>query len=162
MPILDSVVFIDVAEIYCLIWARYCLTLGSLLCKSGLTLGSLLFKSGLTLGSTSEYFFNSKIDYHTRISRSTYEDAKLILESIFSIDEAEIFCLIWARYCLTLGSLLCKSGLTLGSLLFKSGLTLGSTFEPFLQHALSHINKFESEPRVSPDLNNSEPRVSPE
>ena len=55
------------------------------------------------------------------------------LESVFFIDDAEILCLIWARYCLTLGSLLCKSGLTLGSLLFKSGLTLGSTFEPFLK-----------------------------
>ena len=85
-----------------------------------------------------------------------------MLESVFSIDDAEIFCLIWARYCLTLGSLLCKSGLTLGSLLFKSGLTLGSTFELFLHHALSHIKEFEGEPRVSPDLNNSEPRVSPD
>ena len=61
------------------------------------------------------------------------------LESIFFIDDAEILCLIWARYCLSLGSLLCKCGLTLGSLLFKSGLTLGSTFKRFVDHALSHI-----------------------
>ena len=63
-------------------------------------------------------------------------------ESVFSIDDAEIFCLIWAHYCLTLGSLLCKSRLTLGSLLFKSGLTLGSTLEHFLNSILTFIKKF--------------------
>ena len=50
----------------------------------------------------------------------------LMLELVFPIDDAEIYCLIWARYCSILGSLLFYSGLTLGSLLFKSGLTLGS------------------------------------